>query len=192
MPLLAGVPGTGPLRRLARALHAKAPSLNFITLHYIYFVATCLLASVIFWGASTPARSVTYTDSLFLTVSAMSLAGLNTINLSTLNTIQQVMLFFLIMLGSAIFVSAFVVHVRMRAFEHRFEYVAERRRQRAARYRAGPRSLSRRFSRSLSRSGIKNDRAGSLPPDSDGPSQVASDVKKWYNRGCSCGDAAEI
>ncbi|KAI9689845.1 MAG: hypothetical protein M1822_009727 [Bathelium mastoideum] len=55
----------------------------------------------------------------------MTLAGLNTINLSTLNTWQQIMLFILIMMGSAIFVSAFVVHVRRRAFESKFRDVFE-------------------------------------------------------------------
>ncbi|KAF2091272.1 TrkH-domain-containing protein, partial [Saccharata proteae CBS 121410] len=101
------------------------PPLNFITLHYAYFIGTCLLAAIIFWASSTPFRSVSFTDSLFLVVSAMTLAGLNTVNLSQLNTFQQSMLFVLIMLGSAIFVSAFVVHVRRRAFEAKFNKVAE-------------------------------------------------------------------
>src|ERR1700733_4317843 len=55
--------------------------------------------------------------------------GLNTINLSTLNTFQQFMLFMLIILGSAIFVSAFVVHIRKKAFEKRFKSVIERQRR---------------------------------------------------------------
>jgi len=71
---------------------------------------------------------VSFSDSLFLTVSAMTLAGLNTINLSTLNSFQQVLLFLLIMLGSAIFVSAFVVHVRRRAFDKKFVVLKERER----------------------------------------------------------------
>ncbi|KAF2100202.1 TrkH-domain-containing protein, partial [Rhizodiscina lignyota] len=50
----------------------------------------------------------------------MTLAGLNTVNLSQLNTWQQFMLFVLIMMGSTVFVSAFVVHVRRNAFEDRF------------------------------------------------------------------------
>jgi hypothetical protein len=62
----------------------------------------CLITSVIFWGSSTPSRSVSYTDSLFFTVSAMTLAGLNTVNLSNLNTFQQSMLFVLTMLGSTV------------------------------------------------------------------------------------------
>ncbi|PVI08303.1 TrkH-domain-containing protein [Periconia macrospinosa] len=152
--MFAPVLGFGPLRRVGRILRRNLPSLNFITLHYLYFVVTCLLASIIFWGASTPARSVTYTDALFLTVSAMTLAGLNTINLSTLNTFQQWMLFFLIMIGSAIFVSAFVVHVRKRAFEQRFAYIIAKRRRRAERRSLS--SLGRRFSRSRSRPGTRD------------------------------------
>ncbi|MCJ1405543.1 hypothetical protein MMC11_008771 [Xylographa trunciseda] len=116
-----------PLRR-------HLPPLNFITLHYLYFIGVCMVTSVIFWGASTPARSVTYTDSLFLVVSAMSEAGLNTVNLSQLNTFQQFLLFLLIMLGSAILVSSAVVHVRRAAFERRFKDVItadrEKRKQR--------------------------------------------------------------
>lgn len=72
---------------------------------------------------------VPFADSLFLTISAMTLAGLNTVNLSELNTFQQVLLFLLIMLGSAIWVSAFVVHVRWKAFTRRMAAVKEERRR---------------------------------------------------------------
>ncbi|KAF2638251.1 TrkH-domain-containing protein [Massarina eburnea CBS 473.64] len=165
--LFAGVPGSGRLRRVGRALHGNFPSLNFITLHYCYFLLACLLSSVIFWGASTPARSVSYTDSLFLTVSAMTLAGLNTVNLSSLNTFQQWMLLLLIMIGSAVFVSAFVVHVRKRAFEKRFAYVVAKRRRRSERgHLRGAESFTRRISRSLTRSS-----AGDVEQDVGGPYQ---------------------
>jgi hypothetical protein len=88
-----------------------------------------MIASVIFWGASTPAHSVRYIDALFLVVSAMTLSGLGSINLSIINTFQQIMLFILIMMGSAIFVSAFVVLLRKRAFEKKFRIVVEKKRQ---------------------------------------------------------------
>ncbi|MCJ1468515.1 hypothetical protein MMC07_007144 [Pseudocyphellaria aurata] len=124
------------IARILRAISVHLPPRNFITLHYAYFIGTCLVASVIFWGSSTPPRSISYTDSLFLTVSAMTLAGLNTVNLSELNTFQQFMLFALIMLGSAIFVSLTVVHVRRKAFERRFTRIVEdQRRQRRGRSR---------------------------------------------------------
>lgn len=139
----------GPLARPLRFLRRQLPPLNFITIHYLYFLGTCLLCAIIFWGASTPPRSVDFTDALFLVVSAMTLAGLNTVNLSTLNTFQQIMLFLLIMLGSAIFVSAFVVQVRRTAFERKFRDVVTKRRQRRRRSLSG--SRLRPFSRSRRR-----------------------------------------
>ncbi|KAL9614202.1 MAG: hypothetical protein Q9167_001290 [Letrouitia subvulpina] len=118
-----------PLDNTLRFIKSQLPPLNFITLHYYYFIGTCLLASVIFWGSSTPARSISYTDSLFCVVSAMTLAGLNSINLSQMNTFQQFILFLLLMLGSAIFVSMAVVFVRLKAFEKKFTHIVEEQRQ---------------------------------------------------------------
>ncbi|KAF4542408.1 Cation transporter [Lasiodiplodia theobromae] len=141
----------GPVRRVARIIRRNLPPLNFITLHYAYFFITCLVSAVIFWGASTPARSVSFTDSLFLCVSAMTLAGLNTVNLSDLNTFQQVMLFLLIMAGSAIFVSAFVVHVRKKAFEAKIHKVAAEQKRPRSRFSLS-RPLSGRSSQGRSRS----------------------------------------
>ena len=116
-----------PLRRFGRWLYASLPEINFITLHYLYFIGTSLLASLILWGSATPHGSLHYTDALFLVISAMTEAGLNTVNLSGLNTFQQIVLFVLIMIGSAIFVSAFVVLVRRRAFDERFKHLARKR-----------------------------------------------------------------
>ena len=149
-----------------RFVKPHLPPLNFITLHYTYFIGVCILTSIIFWGSSTPPRSVTYTDSLFFTVSAMTLAGLNTVNLSELNTFQQFILFLLIILGSAILVSSVVVHVRKRAFEKRFRHIIEggRRRRKAQKDLAS--ATERPFNFSLSRrrsaSGI------ALEPEIDG------------------------
>ncbi|KAF2494101.1 hypothetical protein BU16DRAFT_591035 [Lophium mytilinum] len=145
------------LRRVTRTVRRNLPPINFITIHYIYFVGTCLLSALIFWGASTPSKSVRFIDALFLCVSAMTLAGLNTVNLSTLNTFQQIELFFLIMLGSAIFVSAFVVHVRKRAFEHKFAVVVERDRQRRERAKNSGHSRSKSLVRRLSMSFARSD-----------------------------------
>ncbi|KAF2813151.1 TrkH-domain-containing protein [Mytilinidion resinicola] len=151
------------LRRVPRVLHRNLPPINFITIHYIYFIGTCLLSALIFWGASTPSKSVRFIDALFLCVSAMTLAGLNTVNLSTLNTFQQIELFFLIMLGSAIFVSAFVVHVRKRAFEHKFAAVVEKDRQRRERAKSSGHSMSRSLVRRLSMSFSRSDNRLGVP-----------------------------
>ena len=57
----------------------------------------------------------------------MTEAGLNTVNLSELNTWQQIMMFLLIIIGSAIFVSSSILHVRKKAFENKFAELAEKR-----------------------------------------------------------------
>lgn len=72
----------------------------------------------------------------------MTEAGLNTVNLSQMNTFQQVILFLLILLGSAIWVSIAVVHVRKRAFEHRFKSIVEEERQRRRNRSSSRRRLS--------------------------------------------------
>lgn len=148
-----------PISRTLRAIRLHLPPLNFITVHYTYFIGVCLLSSIIFWGSSTPARSVNYTDSLFLVVSAMTLAGLNTINLSILNTFQQFILFLLILMGSAIWVSIGVVHIRRKAFERRFRSIVEEERQRT-RQKRSDRSNSRSklsFRKSFNKSGTEVD-----------------------------------
>lgn len=114
--------------RAAQTLHELRgflPPLNFITLHYAYFIIVILLTSVIFWGSSNPASSISYIDSLFLTVSAMTEAGLNTVNLSQMTTWQQVLLFLLILFGGAIWVSIWTVAFRLHVFESRFEDIVK-------------------------------------------------------------------
>lgn len=117
------------VREKVEAKVGRLFEINFITIHYAYFIFTGLFSAIVFWGSSTPSRSVSFTDSLFLCVSAMTEAGLNTVNLSTLNTWQQVILLFLILGGSAIFVSAFVILVRLRRFEKVFHEVISKRRE---------------------------------------------------------------
>lgn len=104
-----------------KRIQSHLPPLNFITVHYAYIIVTCMVSSLIFWVSSNPARSISYTDSLFLVVSAMTESGLNTVNLSQMTTFQQFILWFLIVIGSSIFVSIGTVLARKQAFESRFK-----------------------------------------------------------------------
>ncbi|KAF2720481.1 TrkH-domain-containing protein [Polychaeton citri CBS 116435] len=141
-------PTIGPLRKPLRFVRRQLPPWNFITIHYTYFILTTLISAIVFWGSATPPRSVTFTDSLFMTVSAMTEAGLNTVNISTFNTWQQIMLFLLILVGSAVWVSAFVVHARRVAFERRFrEVIDEQKRKREERRRVSEEKRGRSWSR---------------------------------------------
>ncbi|KAI2725468.1 hypothetical protein CBS147311_6650 [Penicillium roqueforti] len=121
-------------RKTGSAIMAVLPPLNFLTLHYSYFIATCIIASIIFYLTSSPWRSVAYVDSIFMCVSAMTGAGLNTVDLSTLNSFQQAVLFTMLILGHAILISLTVLLVRKRAFEAKFKGVSdERERERSSR-----------------------------------------------------------
>ncbi|TLS29750.1 hypothetical protein PpBr36_01878 [Pyricularia pennisetigena] len=113
--------------RLQRLL----PSITFAAVHYGYFVGVCIVSSLVFWASSTgpggsdgatgrPGR-VGYVDSLYLVVSAMTETGLNTVNLSQLNTWQQTILFLLIVFGGSVWVSIWTVLARKWAFERRFD-----------------------------------------------------------------------
>lgn len=106
------------------------PPVNFITMHHAYFVFVGLLFALIFWGASNPSRSVSFTDSLFLVESAFTGSGLNTINISLLTTGQQVILALMMVLGSPVLVALFTIGFRVYVFEKRFEDIVELERSR--------------------------------------------------------------
>ncbi|KXJ87168.1 cation transport protein-domain-containing protein [Microdochium bolleyi] len=127
-------------------LAALCPPLNFITIHYAYFVVIPLVTSLVFWGASRPAYSISYVDSLFLVTSAMTEAGLNTVNLSQMTTFQQMLLAFLIVIGGQIWVSIWTVQVRKHAFERRFKEIVRRERQRQLDRRGNGQSFMSRLS----------------------------------------------
>ncbi|KAJ1324866.1 Trk/Ktr/HKT type cation transporter [Microdochium nivale] len=101
------------------------PPVNFITLHYTYFIIVSLVGSGVFYGASEPPGSVGWWDSVFLVVSALTSSGLNTVNLSQLNTFQQAELAFLMIIGSQVLISYATIAFRKHVFEKRFEDLVE-------------------------------------------------------------------
>lgn len=70
------------LSDLSTSIKPWLPPVNYITVHYTYFVVLGLIFTLIFWGCSTPALSIGFCDSLFLAFSALTSAGLNTVNVS--------------------------------------------------------------------------------------------------------------
>lgn len=72
----------GGLSDLGTNIKPWLPPVNYITVHYAYFLIVGLISTLIFWGASHPALSVGFWDSMFMAFSALTSAGLNTINIS--------------------------------------------------------------------------------------------------------------
>lgn len=177
----------GPLARPLRAVRRLLPPVNFITLHYAYFIFTSLALALILWGSNTPRPAtptqgkmvhVRFIDALFLAVSAMTEAGLNTVNLSELNTFQQILLFLGIMLGSAIWVSIFVVHVRRAAFQKKLAVLVAMRQERRGR------SLQRLpWTRNWGRRMVEEGRRGDDGDMEMGPAVQEEKSEEWQMRG---------
>ncbi|EFY87055.1 potassium transporter, putative [Metarhizium acridum CQMa 102] len=99
-----------------RVVGLGSQHVNFVSLHYAYFIFVSLLSSVVFWLLSEPKFSVAYVDSLFMVVSGVTETGLNTVDLSKLTTAQQVLLCLLMICGSAVWVSIWLISARKRSF----------------------------------------------------------------------------
>lgn len=113
------------LAAAARAARPYVPPINYITLHYAYFVGATIVATLVFWGSSDPTYSVGWWDSMFMVVSALTASGLNTVNVSQLTTFQQVLLCVLMMAGSQVLISWATIAFRQHIFEKRFEDIVE-------------------------------------------------------------------
>ncbi|CBF73735.1 hypothetical protein AN8029.2 [Aspergillus nidulans FGSC A4] len=111
------------LRQLAQ-LKARIPwlkdlHLNFILIHYIYIISMALVTSIIIY----PGNDLPYIDALFFSAGAATQSGLNTVDFNLLQTYQQVILYFVSMLTTPIFINTALVFIRLYWFEKRFQHV---------------------------------------------------------------------
>lgn len=93
--------------------------LNFILVHYTYIISWGILGSVIVY----PGSDISYTDALFLSVGAATQSGLNTVDLNNLRLYQQIVLYFITILCTPIFIHSALVFIRLYWFEKRFQHV---------------------------------------------------------------------
>ncbi|KAK4246928.1 cation transport protein-domain-containing protein [Corynascus novoguineensis] len=107
------------------------PPINFITVHYAYFIFSCLFFALVFWGCgSSSTLKISFLDSLFMMTSALTSTGLNTHNLSQMSLGQQIVLFLAMLLGHPILVSLWTVLFRRHVFEKRFRAIVKKERER--------------------------------------------------------------
>lgn len=89
--------------------------LSYYPLHICYFVVTILISSVILNAKGSNEQALfrlRYIDALFLSASAMTCTGLNTVNIGSLTAFQQAVLFILILAGNVTLVSVTTVFIR--------------------------------------------------------------------------------
>ncbi|KAJ7503005.1 cation transport protein-domain-containing protein [Mycena galericulata] len=104
--------------------------LNFYRVHILFFTFTPLIFSGIFY-ASNGQYHISYIDALYNCVSAMTVCGLATVDLSSLTGWQQVILFIQMCLGSPVVVSWVMVYLRKYYFAKKFEHIIEAAKARA-------------------------------------------------------------
>ncbi|GAA5876158.1 hypothetical protein JCM16303_007040 [Sporobolomyces ruberrimus] len=103
----------------------SANHLNFYRIHLLTFTFAPLIFSGIFYASNgpLPKNQIAYVDALFMCTSAMTVTGLNSVELGRLTTWQQVIIFIEMMIGSTSFVSIIVVMIRRQFFRNKFEYM---------------------------------------------------------------------
>lgn len=97
-------------------------NLNFYRVHLLFFSFTPLILSAVLY-ASNGQTKISYIDALFNSVSAMTVCGLATVDLSSMTGWQQVILFIQMSLGSPVAVSWFMVYLRRHYFAKKFEHL---------------------------------------------------------------------
>jgi hypothetical protein len=124
----------GRLARWGAKIWPYLPPINFITVHYAYFILSCLFFALVFWGSGSPAGlKISFLDSLYLSMSALTSTGMNTVNVSQMSLGQQIVLFLAMMLGHPILISLWTVLFRRHVFEKRFRAIVKAERERKLR-----------------------------------------------------------
>ncbi|RDX49309.1 hypothetical protein OH76DRAFT_1403887 [Lentinus brumalis] len=98
--------------------------LNFYRVHLVFFTFTPLIFSGIFYAVNGEFH-ISYIDCLFNCVSAMTVCGLASVDLSSLTGYQQALLFIQMCLGSPVVVSWTMVYIRRSFFARKFQRIVE-------------------------------------------------------------------
>ncbi|KAL4882194.1 cation transport protein-domain-containing protein [Aspergillus karnatakaensis] len=161
----------------ARIPWLKDLHMNFILIHYVYIISMSLISSIIIY----PGNELKYIDALFFAAGAATQSGLNTVDFNKLFTYQQVVLYFVSMLTTPIFIHTALVFIRLYWFEKRFQHVV-----RDARALRSTRSRLRTISEDKNSQTHDREEAGingrpivvlrndsGTPPQGDGPASTA-------------------
>ncbi|KAI5982486.1 cation transport protein-domain-containing protein [Pisolithus albus] len=163
----------GGLRFTAYLWQGIRENLNFFRVHLLFFTFTPLVASAVLY-ASNGKYPISYVDALFNSVSAMTVCGLSTVNLSSLTPWQQVILFLQMCFGSPVLVSWFMVFIRRHVyfFSKKLDHIIAMEAARHARHRLEA-QLTRETSASRGRGPDWSRRVSTLFRRRPGPSPLS-------------------
>ncbi|OSS53045.1 hypothetical protein B5807_02257 [Epicoccum nigrum] len=119
-------------KRFLAYLKDEILTLNFYRAHMLYFIIVIAVSSVIVYGEGVKNgpkelrdSHLSYMNALFLTCSAMTTTGLNSVDLGDLSGFQQAVLCTLLIIGNIPFVSMVVVLIRLSMFRKRMSEVVK-------------------------------------------------------------------
>ncbi|KAI2788098.1 Low-affinity potassium transport protein [Penicillium oxalicum] len=95
--------------------------LNFIFVHYFYVFSFVIVGSIILYAGG----NLAYIDALFFASGATTQSGLNTVDLNQMYLYQQIVIYFITMMCTPIFIHSGLVFVRLYWFEKRFQHVVQ-------------------------------------------------------------------
>ncbi|KAJ5485689.1 Low-affinity potassium transport protein [Penicillium diatomitis] len=95
--------------------------LNFIFVHYFYVFSFVIIGSIILYAGG----NLAYVDALFHAAGATTQSGLNTVDVNQMYLYQQIVLYFIAMMCTPIFIHSGLVFVRLYWFEKRFQHVVQ-------------------------------------------------------------------
>ncbi|KAH7354227.1 low-affinity potassium transport protein [Plectosphaerella cucumerina] len=107
------------LRAAKPSFMSRSPHFNFISAHYFWVISLTILASVLIYG--TAGGKLAYIDALFFASGSNTQAGLNTVNVNSLNTFAQVCIYIFTMTSNPITIHSSVVVLRLYWFEKHFQ-----------------------------------------------------------------------
>jgi Trk-type K+ transport system membrane component len=91
--------------------HLAEEHLNFYRIHLLFFTIVPLAFAGVFYAVSREDNPVSFIDSLFLCVSAITVAGLYPIMLSNISVGQQVILLILTAMGGVVSILVPRIHI---------------------------------------------------------------------------------
>ncbi|CAL1711435.1 unnamed protein product [Somion occarium] len=118
------LPSRVSFKKWSRVGHYIKVHLNFFRVHVLFFTFTPLIFSAILY-ASNGQHPLSYTDALFNSVSAITVCGLATVDLSGLTPWQQFLLFFQMSIGNPVIVSWVMVYIRRHFFKQKFTNIVQ-------------------------------------------------------------------
>ncbi|CEJ89429.1 hypothetical protein VHEMI05272 [[Torrubiella] hemipterigena] len=107
------------LRAIKPPFVSKKPHFSFITAHYFWIIGATIVGSILFYAAGR--GSLAYIDALLFASGSNTQAGLNPVDVNTLNTFQQTLIYFFALTSNPITLHGCVVFLRLYWFEKRFQ-----------------------------------------------------------------------